>query len=166
MFKKGQQDHSVIKGSLGNKRKQRKKRKQNETKIEIEISKNQINNTNYDVQAYNDNEAPNRKRINDEKAFDEQHYEEEKEMDDDSGEETDNDVPDLINRLDDPEDQNCASDSEGDSDNDNDAEQKQKNQDPMKINSGFLNGTKGIFKDKKNNNQKKTRKMGKFSSIE
>ena len=34
--------------------------------------------------------------------------------------------------------------------------------DPMKFNSGFLNGTKGIFKDKKNNdNQKKTRKMGK-----
>ena len=33
MFKKGQKDHNVIKGSLENKRKQRKKRKQNETKI-------------------------------------------------------------------------------------------------------------------------------------
>ena len=35
----------------------------------------------------------------------------------------------------------------------------------MKFNSGFLNGTKGIFKDKKNNdNQKKTRKMRKSNS--
>ena len=32
----------------------------------------------------------------------------------------------------------------------------------MKINSGFLNGTKGIFNDKKNNNNRKKRKMGKI----
>ena len=48
-------------------------------------------------------------------------------MEDDSGEETDSNVPDLINRLDDPEDQNRASDSESDSEIDNDEEQKQRN---------------------------------------
>ena len=37
--------------------------------------------------------------------------------------------------------------------------------DLWKFNSGFLNGTKGVFKDKKNNdNQKKTRKMRKSNS--
>ena len=95
MFRKNQQIHNDNKGTLGNNRKQRKKRKQNETKIEIEIIKNQINNTNYDVQSYNDNEASNRKRINDEKAFDKHHDEEDKERDDDSGEETDSELPDL-----------------------------------------------------------------------
>ena len=63
MLKKNQKIHNVNKGNLKNKRKQRKKRKQNETKIEIEIIKNQINNTNYDIQSYNDNEITNRKRF-------------------------------------------------------------------------------------------------------
>ena len=97
MLRRHQKIHTVNKGTLGNNRKQRKKRKQNETKIEIEIIKNQINNTNYDIQSYNDNEASKRKRINDEQAFDEQNDEEDKERDDDSGEETDSNVPDLIN---------------------------------------------------------------------
>ena len=85
-------------------------------------------------------------------------------MEDDSGEETDSNVPDLINRLDDPEDQNRASDSESDSEIDNDEEQKQRNQvDPMKVKVGYMEGMDGIFKEKNNNNQKKTRKMDKVS---
>ena len=109
---------------------------------------NQLNNTDYDVQSYNVNEASNRKRINDEKAFEKhQDNDEEKEKEDDSGEETDGELPDLKLHFKDQ-----ASNSENDSDNDNDAEQKQRKQDPIKINCGFLNGTKGIFKDKKNNN--------------
>ena len=158
MLKRNQKIHTVNKGTLGNNRKQRKKRKQNETKIEIEISKNQINNINNDIQSYNDNEITNRKRINE--AFDEQHDEEEQ-MEDDSGEETDSNVPDLINRLDDPEDQNRASDSESDSEIDNDEEQKQRNQgDPMEVKVGYMKGMDGIFKEK-NNSHNKTRKMGK-----
>ena len=71
MFKRDQKVHYFIKGTLKNKRKQKKNRKQNDTKIEIEINENQINNTNYDVQSYNDDEAANSKRINDKKGFDE-----------------------------------------------------------------------------------------------
>ena len=154
----GQKDNNFIKGTLGNKKNQSNNRKQNETKIEIELNENQINNTNYDVQSCNDDETSNSKRINDEEDFDQNHDNgEEKEREDDNGEETDSELPDL-----EPHFKDQASDSEGDSDIDNDEEQKQRNQDPMKINSGFLNGTKGIFKDKKNNNRKKTRKMGKI----
>ena len=164
MFKRGQKDHNVIKGSLENKRKQRKKRKQNETKIEIEINENQINNTNYDVQSCNDDEASNSKRINDEEDFDQNHDNgEEKEREDDNGEETDSELPDLCNRIDADGASDSDSDSDRDSNNDNDEEQKQRNQvDPMKVKFGFLNGTKGIYEDKNNNdNRKKTRKMGK-----
>ena len=158
MLKKNQKIHNANKGDLKNKRKLRKKREQNETKIEIEINQNQINNTNYDVQSYNDNEVTNRKIINDKKAFNEnQDNDEEKEKKDDSGEETDSKLPDLDQHF---KDQGSDSDSDSDRDNNNDGEQKQRNQDHMKVNSGFLNGTKGIFNDK-NNNQKKTRKMGK-----
>ena len=138
----GQKDNNFIKGTLGNKKNQSNNRKQNETKIEIELNENQINNTNYDVQSCNDDEASNSKRINDEKDFDKNHeYDDDEEKQDVKGEATDSDVPDLINRLDDPEDQNRAYDSDRDSDSDNDDDV-----DSMKHNSGFLNGMEGIFK--------------------
>ena len=57
-----------------------------------------------------------------------------------------------------------ASDSESDSEIDNDKEQKQRNQvDHMKVKSGYMEGMDGIFKEKNNNKQKKTRKMDKIS---
>ena len=57
---------------MENKKNQNNHRKQNESKIEIELNENQINNTNYDVQSCNDEEAPSSKRINDDKDFDAQ----------------------------------------------------------------------------------------------
>ena len=149
IFKKNQKIHNVNKGNLKNKRKQRQKRKQNETKIEIKINENQINNTNYDVQSYNDNEASNRKIINNENASDEhQDDDEENEMKDDNGEVTDSNCPDLELHF---KDQGSDSKSDRDGDNNNDAEQKQRNQvDPMKVDFGFMKGMKGIFKEKKN----------------
>ena len=71
MFKWGQKDNKIIKGTLENKKNQSNHRKQNESKIEIELNENQINNTSYDVQSCKDDEAPSSKRINDDKDFDE-----------------------------------------------------------------------------------------------
>ena len=78
--------------------------------------------------------------------------------DEDSSEEDDDDsVPGLQGRN------RPDSDRDRDSDNDNDGEQKQRNQvDPMKLHFGYMKGMKGLFKDKNNNNQKKTRKMSKI----
>ena len=174
MFKMGQKYQHFIKGSLENKRKKRNKRKQNETKIEIELNENQINNTNYDVQSCNDDETPSSKRINDEKDFDEnKNDDDDKERQDSKVEAADNDVSDLINRLDNPEDQNRASDS--DSDSDSDDENKQRNRvepkdvpviAPMKYNYGFFSGINGIFdkNDNTNRSPKKIRKTGKSLS--
>ena len=162
MLKKIQQIHNVNKGNSKNTRKQRKKRKQDETKIEIEIKENQINNSNYDVQPYNDNEITNRKRINDKNAFNEyQHDNEKKEKEDDSEEETDSKMPVLCIRVD-ADASNSDSNNDRDRENDNDGEQKQRNQvDPMKINSGFLNKSSYKNKDiKYKNNKKKKRKKG------
>ena len=69
MLKRDEKDHNFIKGTLENKRKQRDNRKQNYTKIEIELNKHQINNTNYDVQSCNNDEASNSKGVNNEKVL-------------------------------------------------------------------------------------------------
>ena len=69
-------------------------------------------------------------------------------------------MPVLCNRVD-ADASDSDSDNDRDRENNNDGEQKKKHPaDPMKINTGFLDGKKGIF-DNKNNDQNKTRKMGK-----
>ena len=128
MLKRGQEDHNFIKGTSENKRNQRNNRKQNETKIEIELNEHQINNTNYDVQSCNNDEASNSKGINNEKDFDENtNKDEDKERVDANREATDSNCPDLYNRIDDidsPSDSNSDSDSDSDSDIDNDNDEK------------------------------------------
>ena len=154
MFRQNQQTHNDNKGNSKQKRKQRRKRREEETKIGIEIKDNQINNINYNKQSYNDNEITNRERFNDEQAFDKHTNELDKEKDDDSGEETDIEMPTL-----DPHFKDQASDSESDSESDNG---EQKPVDHMKIKSGFLNKSSYKNKDiKYNNNKKKKRKKGK-----
>ena len=82
-----------------------------------------------------------------------------KTKDNDSGEETDIEI-----RILDPHFKDQASDSESDSEIDNDGERKQRNQvDPMKVKFGYMKGMDGIFKEKNNNKQKKTRKIDKES---
>ena len=87
-FRRGKKKNNIIKGTLENKNdhsnlskhndKQEEIRKiksnvmyQKESKIEIELNDNQINNTNYNVQSYNDNKASSSSRINDGKDVDE-----------------------------------------------------------------------------------------------
>ena len=161
------QNNRIIKGPLENNHSNHSKHNDNQEKIiqiqsnatnpkksqiEIELNENQINNTSYDVQSFNDNETSSSNSTNgDAKSTAFNDKDRDKKNDKGEAEDRDEDgaiIPELIGRM--AEDAESDSDSDNDSDDENKKGREDNNQtikETLKITPGFLSKANGIFEN-------------------